>query len=100
MPANPKYLNTSPWQRFAKISSGILGGYLVTALFHMCLVLWLPSPKEILVTSIYTFFLVWLALLIIPFLFSNGWRVWGLYLSISLLLLGIYYIGNLNNPLI
>lgn len=98
MPANPKYLNKSTWQRFAKISSGIIGGYVVTALFHMCLVLCLPNSKEVLITSIFSFFLIWLTLSLVPFLFSNGWKIWGLYMFISIILFGIYSIGNSNNP--
>lgn len=100
MPANKKYLTTSKWQRFAKISAGILGGYIVTALFHMCLPLFLPYPKEVLITSIFTMFIIWCALLIIPFLFENGWKAWLLYLSIALVLFGIYLFGVRDNPFI
>lgn len=100
MPANTKYLNKSPWQQFAKISAGILGGYLISALLHMCLPLWLPNPKDILITSIITMFLVWCTLLIIPFLFKNGWNAWLLYIVIIALLYGIYFTGNQNNPFI
>lgn len=100
MPANPKYLTKSPWQQFAKISSGILGGYIITALFHMCLALWLPNPKEVLITSIYTHFILWGVLLIIPFWFKNGWKVWGFYILISLVLYGIYHFGNQQNPFV
>ena len=100
MPANPKYLNKSPWQQFAKISAGIIGGYMVTALFHMCLALWLPNSKEALISSIYTHFIIWSALVIVPFLFKNGWKAWGIYIASSLLLFGIYYLGNQNNPFV
>lgn len=100
MPANPKHLNKSPGQQFAKISSGILGGYIITALLHMSLALWLPNSKEVLITSIFTMFIVWCVLLIIPFLFKNGWKAWGLYILISLLLYVIYFLGNKNNPFI
>lgn len=100
MPANQKYLNKSSWQQFAKISSGILGGYIITALFHMSITLWLPYSKEVLVTSIISFFIVWCFLLIIPFLFKNGWRAWGLYILISIILYSIYSFGNQNNPFI
>ena len=100
MPANSKYLTISPWQQFAKISSGILGGYVVTALFHMCLALWLPYSREVLITSIYTHFLVWCTLMIVPFLFKNGWKVWGLYILISALLYILYYYGNQQNPFV
>lgn len=100
MPANPKYLTKSPWQKFAKLSAGILGGYIITALIHMCLPLWLPFAKEMLITSIFTFFIVWCALLIVPYLFKNGWKAWLLYLAISIVLYTIYYFGNQQNPFI
>ncbi|WP_291864813.1 hypothetical protein [Maribacter sp.] len=100
MPANLKYLNKSPWQQFAKISSGILGGYIITALLHMSLALWLPNHRAVLITSIFTTFIVWCTLLIIPFLFKNGWKAWALYILIALLLYGIYFLGNKNNPFI
>ncbi|MDB0600749.1 hypothetical protein [Tenacibaculum maritimum] len=100
MPANSKYLNKSPWQQFAKISAGILGGYIITALLHMSLALWLPHPKEVLITSIYTYFIVWTVLLIVPFLFKNGWKAWGLYILISLFFYVLYYSGNQQNPFI
>ncbi|MDO5981425.1 hypothetical protein [Flavivirga spongiicola] len=100
MPANLKYLNKSPWQQFAKISAGLLGGYIITALSHMSLALWLPYPQGILISFIFTFFIVWCALLIIPFLFNNGWKAWLLYSGIITVLLGIYILGNQNNPFI
>lgn len=100
MPANPKYLTKNPWQKFAKISAGILGGYIITALFHMCLPLWIPNPKAVLITSIFTFFIVWCALLIIPYLFKNGWKAWLLYLAISIVLYVVYYFGNQQNPFV
>lgn len=100
MPANPKYLTKNPWQQFAKISAGILGGYSITALLHMCLPLWLPNPRVVLITSIFTFFIVWCALLIVPYLFKNGWKAWLLYAIISIVLYGLYYYGNQQNPFV
>ncbi|RBW59325.1 hypothetical protein DS884_06190 [Tenacibaculum sp. E3R01] len=98
MPANTKYLTKSPSQQFAKVSAGVLGGYIISALLHMVLALWLPYSKEIMVTSIFSTFIVWCTCLIIPFLFKNGWKAWALYLIISLLLYIAYYFGNQNNP--
>lgn len=100
MPANPKYLTKNPWQKFAKLSAGILGGYIVTALLHMCLPLWLPNPKGVLITSIFTFFVVWCGLIIVPYLFKNGWKAWLLYVIISLVLYVVYYFGNQQNPFV
>ncbi|MCG1036120.1 hypothetical protein [Polaribacter sargassicola] len=99
MPANTKYLTTSAWQKTAKITAGLIGGYIITALFHISLALWLsPYHKEVLITSIYTVFILWGILLIIPFLFKNGWKVWGLYLIISIVLYIIYFLGKQQNP--
>lgn len=100
MPANLKYLNKSPWQQFAKISAGIIGGYIITSLFHMCLSLWMPNSKEVLITSIFTFFIVWCVLLIVPFLFKNGWKSWLTYIVIIIILYGMYHVGNQNNPFV
>lgn len=99
MPANPKYLNKSGWQQFAKISAGILGGYLVSALFHMVIALWLSS-KDVLITGIYTLYMLWVALMIVPFLFKNGWKAWGIYLLAIVILFGLYYWGNQQNSFV
>jgi len=100
MPANVKHLTKNPWQKFAKITAGIIGGYIITALFHLSLALWIPNHKEVLITSIYTVFIIWGVLLIVPYLFKNGWKVWGLYLFISILLYTIYFFGKQQNPFI
>tara|TARA_B100000767_G_scaffold274272_1_gene306747 strand:- start:1075 stop:1377 length:303 start_codon:yes stop_codon:yes gene_type:complete len=98
MPANPKYLSKSPQQQFAKITAGIIGGYCITALIHMSFALWLPWHKEVLISSILTYFVVWSVFLILPFLFSNGWKAWFWYVLSMLLLYALYYAGQLNNP--
>ena len=77
MPANPKHLTTSKSQRFAKISAGILGGFLLTALLHLVIAKWSSAnQKTILITYEYTLFLVWIPLLLLPFFFDNGWKCW------------------------
>jgi len=97
MPANPKYLSTSPWQKGSKISAGIIGGYLITSLFHMVLALVLPNGKAIIITSIFSAIILWSTLLIIPFLFKNGWKAWLLYLAIIILLYTLYFFANQQN---
>lgn len=100
MPANPKYLTKSSWHRFAKISAGILGGYIISALFHMVLSLYIPAHKEVLITSAFTLFILWGGLLLVPYLFRNGWKIWGIYLLAILLLYLFFYLGNSKNPFI
>jgi len=99
MPANRKYLTYSGWQRFAKLSSGILGGYLIAALFHMALALWLPDHKMVLITSAYGIFIIWGMLMILPFLSKNGWKVWFIYLAVIFLLgIAVHY-GSMYHPI-
>ena len=99
MPANKKYLTTSSWQRFAKISAGIVGGYLISALLHIALAFWLPNPEMVLITSVYTLYILWVAIIILSFLAKNGWKLWALYVVIIIVLSVMVYFGKLYNPI-
>lgn len=99
MPANKKYLTTSSWQRFAKISAGIVGGYIISALLHIALAYWLPNPEMVLITSVYTLYILWVAIIILSFLAKNGWKLWALYLAIIIVLSVLIYSGKLYNPI-
>tara|TARA_R100001369_G_scaffold91389_1_gene132564 strand:+ start:702 stop:1004 length:303 start_codon:yes stop_codon:yes gene_type:complete len=99
MPANKKYLTTSSWQRFAKISAGIVGGYIISALLHIALAYWLPNPEIVLITSVYTLYILWVAIIIISFLTKNGWKLWALYLAIIIVLSVLIYFGKAYNPI-
>ncbi|MEM8889189.1 MAG: hypothetical protein AAGD28_14510 [Bacteroidota bacterium] len=91
MPANAKYLTTSKWQRFAKISAGFIGGFLVSAAFHVVLAGWIGRPNVI-ITSAFTSFLLWAGLMIIAFLSHNGWKIWLQYLLIFFILSALAYV--------
>lgn len=94
MPANPKYLTQSKWQRFAKISAGILGGYIVSTTIHLAFATWLNSANTI-ITMSYSGFILWAALMIIAFIPKNGWKTWALYLLMTALFAIIIYLGKL-----
>ncbi|MEO0573067.1 MAG: hypothetical protein AAF039_15270 [Bacteroidota bacterium] len=79
MPANPKYLS-SPGQRFLKITAGILGGFIITILFHNALGSLLEEKGGIIITSAYSSFFLWAGLLAIAFMTKNGWKIWGIYI--------------------
>lgn len=100
MPANKKYLTKSASQRFAKISAGFLGGYLVTITFFMALAFWIKPHVDVLLTLRYGGFMFWAGLLIVAFLAKNGWKVWGIYLLLALLFSVIIYFGKMHNPII
>ncbi len=99
MPANKKYLTTSSWQRFAKISAGIVGGYIISALLHIALAFWLPDPKTVLITSVYTLYILWVTIMILSFLAKNGWKLWALYIAIIIVLSVLVYFGKIYNPI-
>lgn len=82
MPANKKHLTRSPWQRFTKITAGILGGYLVTVSFHMALAKFF-NKADIMITMAFSGFMIWVACMICAFLFKKGWMAWIVYLLLS-----------------
>lgn len=82
MPANKKYLTTSPLQRTLKITAAIIGGYLLSNIFHQFLMLFLPR-KDVNITMHFSVYIMWATLMIIAFLAKNGWKIWGWYLLAS-----------------
>ncbi|MCU7695574.1 hypothetical protein ACFSPU_12365 [Haoranjiania flava] len=84
MPANKKYLTRSPWQRILKISAGFIGGYAVMISFHMLLAEFIDK-KHIVITAAVTGYILWSLLLLLAFLAKNGWKVWGIYIALTML---------------
>ncbi len=90
MPANPKYLTQCKWQRFAKITAAILGGYLVSMSFHLALTT-LFNRADVVITMAFSGFILWVILMVIAFLAKNGWKIWLIYLGLTILFLGIFF---------
>jgi Ca2+/Na+ antiporter len=97
MPANPKYLTQSKWQRFAKITAAILGGYFVSITFHLALASWF-NRANILMTMAFSGFIFWVALMVIAFLAKSGWKIWGIYILLTLIFSLFIYLGQTYNP--
>lgn len=93
MPANKKHLS-SPGQRILKITCAIIGGFLVTIFFHNALGSLLQEKGDLIITSAYTSFLVWAGLMVIAFMAKNGWKVWGIYLLLTLLFAAIVFLNK------
>lgn len=83
MPANKKYLS-SPGQRVLKITAGFIGGYLVMLSFHIMLTFIFPK-QHVVMTAAFSGYILWAILLLCAFLAKNGWKVWGIYLLLTLL---------------
>ncbi|MEM7374215.1 MAG: hypothetical protein AAF587_36815 [Bacteroidota bacterium] len=91
MPAQKKYLS-SPEQRVLKITAGLIGGFLVTILFHNALGSMLTEKASLIITSAYSSFLIWTACLVFAFMAKNGWKIWAIYGLIMLVFLAIIYL--------
>lgn len=92
MPANPKYLS-SKGQRWLKITAGLIGGYLVTMLFHNAIGIHLTSKGGIALTSAFSAFFMWVGLMVLAFMAKSGWKVWGIYLLVIGVCSVIIYMG-------
>lgn len=97
MPANTKYLTNSGWQRFLKLSAAVLGGYFVTISFHLALSAWLDKVTVI-ISSTYTGFILWVALMVTAFLSRSGWKIWGRYLLLTAVFTLCFFAGECCNP--
>lgn len=93
MPANRKYLS-SPGQRVLKITAAVIGGYAVAAAFHLMVASFLPIRDYVILISAFTFFLLWGVLIMTTFLARSGWRIWGIYLLLTLLFGAVIYYLN------
>jgi hypothetical protein len=85
MPANQKYLS-SPSQRVLKISAGVIGGYLLAGTLHLAAARIPVVGMDLLLSGVFTVFILWPVLMILAFISKNGWRVWAVYLGLSVLL--------------
>ncbi len=93
MPANTKYLS-SGGQRILKISAGFLGGFVITILFHNAIGSLLVEKGGLIITTAYTSFILWALLMAIAFLGKNGWKIWGIYLTLICLFGFVIYFSK------
>lgn len=97
MPANTKHLTKSPWQRFAKITAAIIGGFILSISVHLAAALWFDHVT-VLITSTFSGFILWAALMIIAFLGKNGWKIWVIYLLLTGMFALAIYFGKIYSP--
>lgn len=83
MPANPKYLIKSNRLKFAKLSAALLGSFLVTASLHL-LVAAYSDPGIILKSAQFSFFIIWVGLMFVPYLIKDAWKSWLLFIGLTI----------------
>ncbi|MFZ4861701.1 hypothetical protein ACL9RF_05900 [Sphingobacterium sp. Mn56C] len=91
MPANKKYLIKSPWLRLARLLVGVLGGYVLMLSVHLCLSLFFPANAFV-ITAYLTGYLMWVFLLLWAYTAKSLGFLVLLYLGLSVLFSGIYYV--------
>jgi hypothetical protein len=97
MPANKKYLTKSPWLRLSKILAGAVGGYAVMMSLHLFLTAFLPK-ENVIITAYFTGYMLWALLLLYAFVVRNVWRVWAIYMVLTLIFLLPYLLKfNINH---
>jgi Ca2+/Na+ antiporter len=62
----------------------------------LALAAWL-SRKDVLITMAFSGFILWVALMVIAFLAKSGWKIWGVYILLSLLFCLFIYLGQTYN---
>lgn len=90
MPANSKYLTTKG-QRAVKIVTAIVGGYLLSATFHLFLAVFPATRDTVIILSSFSFFLVWGGLMVGVFLAKNAWNALGLFLALTVVFGGAFW---------
>ncbi|WPR75576.1 hypothetical protein [Algoriphagus sp. NG3] len=93
MPANKKYLTPTLIHRFSRITAGFVGGYLVTVSFFLALSFYFDKVS-MLFTLVFAGFLLWVSLMIIAFIAKSGWKIWTIYLLLTLCFSVIVYINQ------
>jgi hypothetical protein len=94
MPANKKYLTKSPWLRLSKILAGMVGGYAVTMSLHLFLTAFFPK-ENVIITAFFTGYILWAFLLLYAFIATNVWRVWAIYIVLTIVF-SLPYLLNFN----
>tara|TARA_R110002074_G_scaffold382842_1_gene562836 strand:+ start:185 stop:478 length:294 start_codon:yes stop_codon:yes gene_type:complete len=90
MPANKKHLNPNFLHRLSRISAGLVGGYLVTVSFFLALSFVLDKVA-VLFTLVFGGFLLWVGLFIVAFIAKKGWKLWAIYLLLTLVFSSVVY---------
>lgn len=91
MPAKKEYLS-SPGQRTLKITAGFIGGYFLAISLQMAIGVIIPYRTEVLLTGVFSIFILWVAFIVLAFLARNGWIIWGIYLLAISVFAGIIYL--------
>ncbi len=52
------------------------------------------EQERVIITAFITGYILWAVLLIVAFLCKNGWKIWGIYLALSITCYGLFHLLN------
>ncbi|MEL6673059.1 MAG: hypothetical protein AAFR61_12735 [Bacteroidota bacterium] len=88
MPAKAKYLS-SGWVQFSKLMAAIFGCYIASTMLHISFAKSVVDDTPVLLTSAYSFFLVWVGLMIMVYMIKRAWISWAILAGITLIGTGL-----------
>lgn len=92
MPANKAYLNQNKTQRIVKLTAAIIGSLMVTTSSMLAIASWVSRPKVVFMTYAYMLIVIWCGLMLLAFLFKNGWKCWLWYGLLTLIFILLFLI--------
>ncbi|MEM7550984.1 MAG: hypothetical protein AAF363_14970 [Bacteroidota bacterium] len=96
MPANKRYLTTSFWAKFGKITAAIIGGLVTSTAFHLAL----ASQFNTMIvwgTAIFTTFLLWAGIILFVYWIRVAWKAWLFCTIVTMASAAIIYLSNTVN---
>lgn len=91
MPANKKYLIQNPWTKASKVIASILGALFCTLAVHFLLaMIW--GIDGVMITSLYTIFILWVTLMLMVYWIKKAWVSWLILLAITLICSVLIYL--------
>lgn len=81
MPAKKQYLS-SGWTQFSKVLAVIFGAFAATAMLHIAIAKTVVNDVPVLLTSIYSSFLVWIGFMIMVYMIKRAWVSWSILLGV------------------
>tara|TARA_R110000751_G_scaffold79118_1_gene159538 strand:- start:1112 stop:1414 length:303 start_codon:yes stop_codon:yes gene_type:complete len=99
LPANSKYLTSSPVQRAIRLLTGFVGGYLVTTLLHLIAAAYI-SKSVILITFTFSGFIIWAVLFIVAYIPKKAWQASLTYFGVTGVLALILFFTNTYNSVL
>jgi hypothetical protein len=91
MPAKKEYIPT-PLPALAKLAAALVGGYCISVSLHVLIAILTKQRETVMFSATFTLFLVWAVVMVLTFLARTAWKIWTLYICLTLLFAALIYV--------